>query len=36
LNRTNILSQSYNTLRDRVQEVGQLARFFIGGVRIEF
>ncbi len=36
LNRKNILSQSYNPLRDRVEEVGQIGRFFIGGFRIEF
>jgi hypothetical protein len=36
LNRKNILSQSYNPLRDRVEEVGQLGRFLIGGFRIEF
>lgn len=36
LNRKNILSQSYSPLRDRIEDVGQLGRFFIGGVRIEF
>jgi hypothetical protein len=36
INRRNILSQSYNLVQDRVVDVSQLGRFFVGGVRVEF
>lgn len=36
LNRRNILSQRYNPALDRAEDVTQIGRFIVGGVRFEF